>query len=182
MKDAYRKGLVLILAAGLLLGLVHAVAAGTFDDDSDYPLAVPVPESDDLAQLGGEARKQDLPILLVFSAADCDYCKRLEADVLSPMLKSGETQNRVIIRKVMIDTVQNITDFQGLTTNAEQFAYQRGVQVTPTLQFTNAEGQQLVPEIVGYQSADFFGAYVDLAIEASQQRLRQMQCANNCAN
>ena len=45
-----------------------------------------VPASGDLHTTGAEALQRRLPIVLEFSAADCDYCRQLEREFLIPML------------------------------------------------------------------------------------------------
>ncbi len=65
---------------GLLLLLWLSSAAG----------AAEVPESGDLAADGRLARSLGVPLLVVFSAEHCGYCELLEAEILRPMILSGE--------------------------------------------------------------------------------------------
>jgi hypothetical protein len=87
------------------------------------------------------------------------------------MLISGELGRQVIFRKVMIDGIQNIKDFDGQPVDPEKFAYKRGVQVTPTLQFVDAEGNELVPKMVGYQGTELYAGYLNNAIGGSKEKL-----------
>ncbi|MDH5324399.1 MAG: thioredoxin fold domain-containing protein [Gammaproteobacteria bacterium] len=135
--------------------------------------AVTLAMVDDLQAVSRTAQSQNLPILLVYSAEDCGYCKRLEADVLNPMMKNGEFTQRIIVRKVMIDSMVKIKDFTGQPMEAGEFAFKQGVDVTPTLQFVNAHGKQLVPRMVGYQGTDFFPAYLEDAIGSSLEVVRR---------
>ena len=130
-----------------------------------------LPKADDLSALVEFSQKQHLPILLMYSAEDCEYCDLLEAEVLRPMMISGELGKRVIFRKIDVDDIATIKDFNGKAIDPEKFAFSKGVQVTPTLQFVDGNGDELVPKIIGYQGTEFFNAYLDSAILNSKEKL-----------
>ena len=133
-----------------------------------------VPVATDLSQLAAQSSQRKVPILLMFSAKDCDYCERLEEDVIRPMMLSGDFDRRAIFRKVEIDGAQ-LKDFKGGKLDAEAFAHERHIQVTPTLVFVDSRGEELAPKVIGYQTSGFYNAYLDQAIDVSQQTLRQRQ-------
>jgi len=151
---------------GLLI--LPVLLFATFVNANETPPPSPLPIATDLSQLSHQSRQQKIPILLVYSAESCEYCQRLEEDVLVPMLRNGEFRERAIIRKIMIDSVEDIRDFRGNEINAEEFAFQQGVQVTPTLRFVDAGGKDLVAEMIGYNTPDLYGAYVTNAIDRSR--------------
>lgn len=153
----------LIIASVLVLLISHSGAGDTSE--------VQLPEATDLALLSLQSSEQKLPILIMYAARYCEYCERLEEDVLGPMYKSGQYLDRVIIRKVMIDGIGTIRNFKGEPVDAEKFASQRGIQVTPTLQFVDAQGNHLVPEMVGYNTPEMFAGYVENAIDQSRQAI-----------
>jgi thioredoxin-related protein len=117
------------------------------------------------------SKKRKLPILLMYSAEDCEYCDRLEEQVIKPMLIDGEIHSKVILRKVMIDGIEKIKDFSGKNIDPEEFADRRGIDVTPTLQFVDALGHELTPKLIGYQGGEFFPAYLTNAITESKEKL-----------
>jgi len=147
--------------------VVPVVASELGNNHSTVPLV------DDLTVIASQSDKEKLPILLMFFAEDCEYCERLEQDIINPMIVHGDFNNRVIVRKVLIDKVDTLTNFAGEVTDSDEFANQRGIQVTPTLQFVNSQGHELVPQVVGYQGPDFFSAYLDDALGGSLQKIRQ---------
>ena len=91
------------------------------------------------------------------------------------MMLSGDFDRRAIFRKVVIDGTQPLKDFRGGKLDAEVFAHQRHIKVTPTLVFVDSNGKELAPKVVGYQTDVFYNAYLDQAIDVSQQLLRQNQ-------
>lgn len=159
----------LIIASVLIFLVAHTNAE---DTDSNLP------EAEDFAMLALQSNQQNLPILIMYAAETCEYCERLEEEILGPMYLSGEFNNRVIIRKVMIDGIENIRDFNGNLVDAENFAYKRGVEVTPTLQFVDASGKQLAPEMIGYNTPEFYANYIENAIDKSRQVIKSTTSAN----
>jgi len=165
-----RKLLLFFLLSNLLFG--GAFAEEDADDDVfvvPKPLRLTIAE--DMTALSKLARDNDVPILLMFSTEDCNYCKRLEAEVLGPMRLAGIDPQRVILRKVMMEEWEFLRDFAGHERDGEGFGIERGVEVVPTLQLVNAAGEELVPKIVGYQASGLYDAYLEKAIEVSQMLL-----------
>ena len=132
-----------------------------------------IPKATDLHMLALQANQNKIPILIMYAAEHCEYCERLEEDLLGPMHGSGQYNDRIIIRKVMIDSVENIRDFAGAAIDAENFAFKQGIQVTPTLRFVDADGNQLAPEMVGYNTPEMYAAYIENAIESSNLAIQQ---------
>jgi thioredoxin-related protein len=159
----------LIIVSVLVFLISHAGA----DDTAEME----VPEATDLALLSLQSSQQNVPILIMYAAEYCEYCERLEAEVLGPMYESGQYLDQVIIRKVMIDGTDDIRDFNGDPIDAAKFADQRGIEVTPTVQFVDAKGNELAPEMVGYNTPDLYAGYVDNAISKSRAAILSAQAA-----
>ena len=71
-------------------------------------------------------------------------------------------------------------DLTGKAISAEDFADQHNISLTPTLAFFDSEGNELAPRMVGVTTVDFFGGYLDEAIDASLLRLKsERQLAQN---
>ena len=122
-------------------------------------------EEDDLQTLGREMKAKKLGVLLMFHASYCEYCERLETDLLVPMVRSGEYDNRVLIRKIQIDSDDEIINFNGQTISTGQISTLYGASMTPTLVFLDATGEEQSERILGYTTPDFFSAYVDKGID-----------------
>ncbi len=151
---------------GLLLALLLALTPLACATGPTVPLAR------DLAADGRLAAERGLPILLVVAASDCPYCIRLEEDFLKPMLISGDYDDRVIIRKIEIDRGGLLRDFDGRMVTASELAERYRASLTPTLLFLDPEGRELVERMVGLTTPDFFGGYLDQAIDAAGETLR----------
>lgn len=131
-----------------------------------------LPATQDLAALAEQARERRLPILVMFSQRGCPYCTVVEEEFLEPMMRSGDYQDKVIMRRVMVDSFTPITDFDGQEVEANAFASRYRGYLTPTVVFLDARGRQLAPPVVGITTVDFYGGKLDAAIEESLSRLR----------
>ncbi len=111
-----------------------------------------------------QAEKENKIIMLEMSASYCAYCKTLEEEIINPMLISGD-YNHVIIRRLHIDDYYKIAMSNNTKITPREYAAQKNVFVTPTLLFLNSRNEEVAERIIGINSIDYFGAYVDDAID-----------------
>ncbi len=149
----------------LLLQLSLSVSA---DDDLPY---VEIKTVTDFSQLAETARTKDKIIMLEVSASDCDYCELLEEEFIKPMLRSGD-YNEVLIRKIEMDSVDTIKDFFGKATNPDEFTRRLKIKLTPTLLFFDGHGNEISPRILGINSLDLYGWYLDEALKSGLQKIK----------
>lgn len=149
-----------------LLTLSSTIAADSTKD-------VIVEEVDDFFSLARQSEQRHLPILLMFSAEHCGYCMRVEEEFLKPMLRSGDYEDKVLIRKIKIDSFDNVRDFDGKQISIDAFSARYNVVVTPTVAFLDSHGAQLAPKRVGLSTPDFYGGYLDQSIDAALDILRR---------
>lgn len=144
----------------------------TFASNSAGKNAVHVATSNDLAQLAQQSRQERVPVLLVFSADHCPYCELLDAEILRPMLLSGQYKQKVIIRKIETDNVSEVRDFNGRIISMGALMSRHKVFVTPTMLFLGPDGEELSERLVGINTVEMFGGLVDDAIAVSLHKLR----------
>jgi thioredoxin-related protein len=133
---------------------------------------VGVPVGSDLQADARIADSRRLPILLVFTAIDCAYCELLEEEFLEPMLLGGEYEDRVIIRKIVLDNGSRLTDFSGQRRDATALSDAYRVFVTPTLLFVDGDGMELAARMLGINTVELFGGYLDDCIETALLNVR----------
>ncbi|WP_303903074.1 thioredoxin family protein [Thiohalomonas denitrificans] len=134
---------------------------------------VTVPVTSDLQAEGKLARERNVPLLMMFYAEHCYYCTRVEEDFLEPMLISGDYTEKVIIRRVDLENLRRITDFDGTSVSVSDFAGRYEVRVTPTLVYVDSDGRQLAENMVGLTTPDFYGDYIDRRIKTALDQLRE---------
>jgi len=132
-----------------------------------------VPVTDDLAVDAAQSSRSRLPIMLVFTGAVCSYCDELEEEIIKPMLLSGDYTDKVIIRKLVVDNGSRVTGFSGQRIDTADMAHEYGVYVTPTILFVGPDGYQLAERMVGINTVEMFGGYLDQCIESALRRLRE---------
>lgn len=141
------------------------------EDDNSYPY-VKILSARDLSALSAQAADNKQVIMLEISASYCGYCELLEEEILKPMLRSGDYHDSVLIRKIELDGYYDIFDFTGDKTTPEKLVKHYRVPVTPTLLFLDSEGNEVAERILGINSLDFYGGYVDDAIEKALLKIR----------
>lgn len=154
------------------IGIVVLLSALVTPRAEDSLTALPsVPITRDLAADARLAMKQGVPLLLVFAQDHCDYCAKLDREVLNPNYATGAFNDRVLARRFMIDSNATVIDFDGRRVEASALASKLKVYATPTLLLVDVHGHELVPRLVGIDSLDFFPAYLDQSIDAARAKL-----------
>jgi thioredoxin-related protein len=120
---------------------------------------------------GSLATQQAVPILLLVSRDHCAYCRLLKREILEPIRLRGKYLDQVIMREVLIDPGQSITNFQGQYLSTRKFASGYGVQLTPTVLFLDHEGRELTARIVGINTLEMYSFYLEAAIKEANQKL-----------
>ena len=133
---------------------------------------VEVPVARNLHTDGQLAHNKQLPILLTFSADECSYCELLEEEFLQPMLLGGEYRDKIIIRKLVLDNGSRVSDFSGQQIDATRLSDRYRVYVTPTMLFIDENGTELAERMVGINTLELFGGYLDDCIETAWLMIR----------
>lgn len=136
-------------------------------------LAAALPPAQDLAADARQMREQRLPMLVLYSRAGCDWCERARANYLEPMAADPANASRVLIRQIDVDRRTAIADFSGKAGNHRDFARARKISLTPTIEVLGPDGELLAEPIVGVRLPDFYGTYIDRAVDAARDRLRE---------
>lgn len=152
------KGLGWLIVAWALLGTAPATAQ--------------LQPADDLARIAAEARARRVPVLVAFMQQSCPYCTVARRDYLIPLQSDPQWQGRVLIREIEVDRGLRMRDFSGKATTHRAFARSLGVRRVPTLIVFDADGKPAAPPISGLLTADFYGLYIEQAVEAGLVRMR----------
>jgi thioredoxin-related protein len=156
-----------------LIFFTGSTIAQEYSDDEDSLPYVEIKSPRNLQQLGLQAIEEEKIILLEMSASYCGYCKMLEENIIKPMLRSGDYEDYVLIRKLDIDSYYGITDFDGNKTSPEQYAYKVNVSLTPTLLFMDGHGKEISERIPGVNTLELYGQYVDEALLQGHRKIKQ---------
>ncbi len=130
-----------------------------------------IPLISDYSQLGVLSKQTERVILLYVSAPQCPYCKKLEQEILFPLIRSGEYQKRIILAKINWLSGSDVIGFHGEELTTRLFLKPYNIKVTPTLLFLNNKGQQIHEAFVGFQANEFYWYYFDVAIDKSNHMI-----------
>ncbi len=122
-------------------------------------------EESDFQKLSQQMKKDSLGLVLMFHAEHCPYCALMENDILSPMVKSKEYDKKVLIRKLQIDESRQIKDFTGKIIEPSDFSNRYDATLTPTLVFLDYQGNEKAEKMIGINTVELFGAYLDAEID-----------------
>ena len=126
----------------------------------------------DLTREAAVSRARQVPILILFTASNCPYCERVKQEFLLPMQRNPEYADKVVMRQIEYQGRSKLVDFSGKPTTAAQFSQQQKVRLTPTIKLFDAEGRSLTEPLVGLTTAEFYGAYLDRAIDEALAKIR----------
>jgi len=154
--------------SGLLLVLLMSMSAA---DETMLP-PVRIEPLRNLQQDLAEVRRSGRPLMLIFSADHCPFCERLKQNIVNPMLRSGDYDDRILIRITELDIYESVTGKNGQPIDPPDLARAYGVFVTPTVLLLGPDGEELAPRQLGINNEDFYGAYLDNAIAEAREKLK----------
>ena len=166
----------LFVTAGLVLAALSVWAAEIAPTDG-MATEAQVVETLDLEADARLAAELQVPILVMFAQQGCAYCEIVEDEFLRPMLISGDYDNRVLIRRVMLDGFDSIRDFNGEMVGVDDLSMRYRAPMTPTVVFLNPQGREVAPRLIGVTTLDFYGGELDERIDAGIKRIRVPQVA-----
>jgi thioredoxin-related protein len=136
-----------------------------------------VPYARDLQKDAALAREKDGVVLVIFARPHCSYCETVLNQFLIPMSRNADYQGKLVMRKVDAGGAMELKDFDGRKLSQQQFAEQHGVSLTPTVMVFNGRGEPLAKPLVGLSTVDYYGYFLDQAIDQGVRLVRGLQAA-----
>lgn len=132
--------------------------------------AAEVPAATDLRADALAAAKNGQPLVVLYSRSDCHFCEEVRRDHLAPLAASA-AKTGLRVRQVDQDSEQSVVDFNGRVTRHERLAATEKVRLVPVVAFYGPKGERLSEAIVGARLPDFYGSYLERALEESRRKL-----------
>lgn len=130
-----------------------------------------IPNTTNFSEISKLIQKENKPLLLEFKADYCNFCKRLENEQLLPLAQNREWQDKVIMRSFDIETVGKVKDFDGKAISSSEFQQRYEAHFTPYVVFLDSTGREIGNSLEGYNSPDYYGAYLEQSIEQAKHNL-----------
>ncbi len=129
----------------------------------------------DLQKDGTFSTETQRPIFLYVSSQGCPYCKRLERDIIAPMIKSGSYDEKILMRKILWEESTPIINFKGEEISPGDFLLNYNIMATPSILFLDKDGNEIAKRLNGYRSADLFWYYLDSSVDKAVEVLKRRQ-------
>ncbi len=130
----------------------------------------PLTRIDDLRAISAQVRKQQRPLLLFFSIPSCPFCLEVRRTHLAPRLL--EPDRGPLIREIEISSRRTFIRLDGQSTTEYDFANSHNVRMVPHVVLVDADMKPLGEPMIGIGVSDFYGAYLDDAIDSATRKLR----------
>jgi thioredoxin-related protein len=124
----------------------------------------------DLEHDGRTSARERKPILLFFDREECPYCEQALREHLVPLSREG-WKDRALFRQIEMDRTLPLVDFDGKTTTHEDFAARLRMSLSPTVLVVDGNGSVLSGPLVGLMTVDFYGAYLENALDEAAKKL-----------
>lgn len=130
------------------------------------PLAV------DLQKAGEIAAKKNVPVVIFATATWCNYCKKLEQNILYPLLQTTDLESYGHFSQLVLDKSHwMMKDFDGNEIEMKTLGPKMGVIVAPTTLIFDSKGNQIADPIIGLTLEEFYPGNLERAINQALAKL-----------
>lgn len=131
-----------------------------------------VPPVIDLQKDAEAAHAINGAVLIVLTGAHCVYCERVLNNFLIPMSGNPDYQTKVVMRRLVVSDDRPIHGFDGNDTTPRKLAKHYGYTLVPTVIVLDGKGRLLAKPVVGLTTEDYYGMYLDEAIDTALAKIR----------
>lgn len=150
-----------VSAIGLSTSTFNSALAGEI-----LPLAV------DLQKSAKTAAKHNIPVVIFYTATWCNYCKKLEENILHPLLETTNIEDYAEFRQIVLDKSHwMMKDFQGKDIEMKTYGPLQRIRVAPTTLVYNSQGEVIAEPIIGLTLEEFYPGNLEKAINQGLQAL-----------
>lgn len=130
------------------------------------PLAV------DLHKTAATAAKHQVPIVIFVTATWCNYCRRLEQNILEPLFETTDLESYGEFRQLLLDKSHwMMKNFDGSDIEMKKLGPKLGVKVAPTTLFFNSKGEQIAEPIIGLTLEEFYPGNLERSLNQALKAL-----------
>lgn len=128
-----------------------------------------IPVAENLQQtardIGVNSQQQQKVFLLLVSQAGCSYCEQISTDIIRPMQRNKGYRESTVFLEIEINRGHDLLDFSGNKVSADDFAKRYNAWATPTLLFIDHSGTEVAEKMIGYNTPELYGYYVDRSLK-----------------
>ncbi len=110
-------------------------------------------------------------LILLFSQPECGYCDLVRNEFLLPL--QHQHRPELVIRELKVPGFDDVQDRHNHSLSAEAFAHHYAIHFFPSVLILDLEGTPRAEPLVGISSSDFYGYYLEQAIDQALTSLTQ---------
>ncbi|MBF6057965.1 MULTISPECIES: thioredoxin family protein [Thiomicrorhabdus] len=130
------------------------------------PLAV------DLQKTAKTAEANNVPIVIFATATWCNYCRKLEENILYPLLETTPIEQYAEFRQLILDKDHwQMRYFDGTKIEMKTLGPKLGVKVAPTTMFFNSKGEMIADPIIGLTLEEFYPGNLEKGLNQALKAL-----------
>ncbi len=133
--------------------------------------ALEIPLATNLQQDARTAAEKHVPLVILFSLPNCPHCDAVRRSHLIPLQQSPASPRKPILRQIEANGQMPLLGIDGVPTTHSEFARRYAIKFTPQVMFLDEHGKQLAAPLIGSMLPDFYGAYLENALQDSLARL-----------
>ncbi|HNQ05067.1 MAG TPA: thioredoxin fold domain-containing protein [Thiobacillaceae bacterium] len=137
-----------------------------------------VPDARDLQHDAGLAQQKNGIVLVMFYNEFCGYCAQVLNEFLIPMSRNPDYQRKLVMRRVDNASDAPLKGFDGRMRTHRQFTRDLRVRLVPTVMLFDTRGRPLGKPLIGITTVDYYGFYLDEAIDQGLAMVRSGKAAN----
>ncbi|GAA0683771.1 hypothetical protein GCM10009104_06220 [Marinobacterium maritimum] len=102
-------------------------------------------------------------LILLFSQPECGYCDQVRDGFLLPLQQQQRPE--LVIRELKVPGFEDVRNRDNQVMTPRAFAQSYAINFYPSVLMLSLDGAPLTEPLVGISSVDFYGYYLDQAIE-----------------
>jgi hypothetical protein len=118
-----------------------------------------------------ESARSGEPVVVLFSTPGCAFCEFVRRDHLRHLAKAEGPRGLQVFELSLVDR-EPFRESGAAASSPAALAASLGIRFAPTVAFFGPEGE-VAQRLVGYASADFYGAYLDDRIEIGRKAIEE---------
>ena len=151
----------------LIVILISIPVSANVDIESET-----LPLARDLLAESRQAACNGQPLVVMFGSSTCPYCSVVRSLYIAPLM-DDERYPGIVSRELEIDSEELVRDFSGKLVPMTELASKYRVTLVPQVMVFGPTGKQAGKPVIGISSEDFYGYYLDQAILAGIEMVRQ---------
>lgn len=117
------------------------------------------------------AGARGMPLVLMFSLPDCQFCLVVRRNYLAPLTRVPREADRLVVRELDLTATAPLTGFKGERTSGSALAARYGLKVAPAVVMLDRNGALLAPPLLGGDVSGMYGAYLDRSLDEARTAL-----------